>query len=120
NGYMNAVSEISRVMACTPAMSVDVGKTVMTHLGIEFQRMLQADQPQQQQQQQQSKLESSPISRPVSPASSGYHSDAEASDAAASPQPSSNPMWRPCNESRLPIDYNYNHNNESCLPIDSM
>ncbi|EDW15203.1 uncharacterized protein Dmoj_GI22907 [Drosophila mojavensis] len=94
NGYMNAVSEISRVMACTPAMSVDVGKTVMTHLGIEFQRMLQADQPQQQQQQQ-SKLESSPISRPVSPASSGYHSDAEASDAAASPQPSSNPMWRP-------------------------
>ncbi|XP_023164524.2 enhancer of split m5 protein [Drosophila hydei] len=95
NGYMNAVSEISRVMACTPAMSVDVGKTVMTHLGIEFQRMLQADQPQQQQQQQQTELESSPISRPVSPASSGYHSDAEESDAAASPQSPSNPMWRP-------------------------
>ncbi|EDV93686.1 enhancer of split m5 protein [Drosophila grimshawi] len=98
NGYMNAVSEISRVMACTPAMSVDVGKTVMTHLGMEFQRMLQSDQPQneqQQQQQQQIKLASSPISRPGSPASSGYHSDAEGSEAATSPQPASNPMWRP-------------------------
>ncbi|XP_062125146.1 enhancer of split m5 protein [Drosophila sulfurigaster albostrigata] len=92
NGYMNAVSEISRVMACTPAMSVDVGKTVMTHLGMEFQRMLQADQQPQQQQQQ--KL--SAVSRPSSPASSGYHSDAEESEAAASPQPASNsPMWRP-------------------------
>ncbi|KAH8359900.1 hypothetical protein KR093_009353 [Drosophila rubida] len=97
NGYMNAVSEISRVMACTPAMSVDVGKTVMTHLGMEFQRMLQADQqPQEQQQQQQQQLPSSAVSRPASPASSGYHSDAEESEAAASPQPASNsPMWRP-------------------------
>lgn len=95
NGYMNAVSEISRVMACTPAMSVDVGKTVMTHLGIEFQRMLQADQ-QPQQQQQPLDLQSSSVSRPASPASSGYHSDAEESEAAASPQPASNsPMWRP-------------------------
>ncbi|XP_034487151.1 enhancer of split m5 protein [Drosophila innubila] len=93
NGYMNAVSEISRVMACTPAMSVDVGKTVMTHLGIEFQRMLQSDQ---QPQQQQHDLQSSSVSRPASPASSGYHSDAEESEAAASPQPASNnPMWRP-------------------------
>ncbi|KAH8310784.1 hypothetical protein KR044_003011 [Drosophila immigrans] len=91
NGYMNAVSEISRVMACTPAMSVDVGKTVMTHLGMEFQRMLQADQQPQKQQ-----LSSSAVSRPSSPASSGYHSDAEESEAAASPQPGSNsPMWRP-------------------------
>ncbi|KAM8705554.1 hypothetical protein ACLKA7_009933 [Drosophila subpalustris] len=100
NGYMNAVSEISRVMACTPAMSVDVGKAVMTNLGIEFQRMLQADQqPQQQQkqqQQQQHELQSSSVSRPASPASSGYHSDAEDSEAAASPQPASNnSMWRP-------------------------
>ncbi|XP_068153543.1 enhancer of split m5 protein [Drosophila tropicalis] len=91
NGYMNAVSEISRVMACTPAMSVDVGKTVMTHLGVEFQRMLQSDQ---QQQQQQSQLEST--GRPISPASSGYHSDAEESDAAPSPKPeATNSMWRP-------------------------
>ncbi|ALC46741.1 E-spl- [Drosophila busckii] len=87
NGYMNAVSEISRVMACTPAMSVDVGKTVMTHLGMEFQRMLQSDQ--------QPQLETSAISRPVSPASSGYHSDAEESESAASPQPTSSAMWRP-------------------------
>ncbi|EDW34000.1 GL22018 [Drosophila persimilis] len=94
NGYMNAVSEISRVMACTPAMSVDIGKTVMTHLGVEFQRMLQSDQQQPQPQQQQptpTQLESS--SRPASPASSGYHSDAEESEAAASPKPDT--MWRP-------------------------
>ncbi|EDV42892.1 uncharacterized protein Dana_GF18222 [Drosophila ananassae] len=90
NGYMNAVSEISRVMACTPAMSVDVGKTVMTHLGVEFQRMLQADQHQQQATQ----LESA--SRPLSPASSGYHSDTEESEAAVSPKPAqSSSMWRP-------------------------
>lgn len=96
NGYMNAVSEISRVMACTPALSVDVGKTVMTHLGMEFQRMLQADQvQQQQQQQQQSQLESTTARRPVSPASSGYHSDAEDSEAAASPKPANSTMWRP-------------------------
>ncbi|KAH8295166.1 hypothetical protein KR018_008171 [Drosophila ironensis] len=88
NGYMNAVSEISRVMACTPAMSVEVGKTVMTNLGIEFQRMLQADQPQQQATQ----LESA--SRPLSPASSGYHSDTEDSESAASPKPAES-MWRP-------------------------
>ncbi|KAH8382524.1 hypothetical protein KR009_003996 [Drosophila setifemur] len=87
NGYMNAVSEISRVMACAPAMSVEVGKTVMTHLGVEFQRMLQADQPTQAQ------LESS--SRPISPASSGYHSDADESEAAVSPKPESSSMWRP-------------------------
>ncbi|XP_041450936.1 enhancer of split m5 protein [Drosophila obscura] len=90
NGYMNAVSEISRVMACTPAMSVDIGKTVMTHLGAEFQRMLQSDQPQEPEQPT-TQLEST--SRPASPASSGYHSDAEESEAAASPKPES--MWRP-------------------------
>nr|AAV59252.1 enhancer of split complex m5 protein [Drosophila simulans] len=87
NGYMNAVSEISRVMACTPAMSVDVGKTVMTHLGVEFQRMLQADQVQT----------SVPTytPRPLSPASSGYHSDNEDSQSAASPKPAEETMWRP-------------------------
>ncbi|KAH8277400.1 enhancer of split m5 protein [Drosophila bipectinata] len=91
NGYMNAVSEISRVMACTPAMSVEVGKTVMTHLGVEFQRMLQSDQ---QSQQQATQLESA--SRPLSPASSGYHSDTEESEAAVSPKPAqSSSMWRP-------------------------
>ncbi|XP_017128908.1 enhancer of split m5 protein [Drosophila elegans] len=88
NGYMNAVSEISRVMACTPAMSVDVGKTVMTHLGVEFQRMLQADQADQP-----STQISAP--RPLSPASSGYHSDAEESESAASPKPAQDTMWRP-------------------------
>nr|XP_017011372.2 enhancer of split m5 protein [Drosophila takahashii] len=86
NGYMNAVSEISRVMACTPAMSVDVGKTVMTHLGVEFQRMLQADQVVQ-----------TPVqsARPLSPASSGYHSDSEDSQSQASPKPAQETMWRP-------------------------
>ncbi|XP_037732006.1 enhancer of split m5 protein [Drosophila subpulchrella] len=87
NGYMNAVSEISRVMACTPAMSVDVGKTVMTHLGVEFQRMLQADQAQTSVQ--------SAAPRPLSPASSGYHSDNEDSESAASPKPAQETMWRP-------------------------
>ncbi|KAH8307887.1 hypothetical protein KR059_001737 [Drosophila kikkawai] len=94
NGYMNAVSEISRVMACTPAMSVDVGKTVMTHLGVEFQRMLQADQQSASATASTSQLETA--SRPISPASSGYHSDTEESEAAASPKPAqSNSMWRP-------------------------
>lgn len=86
NGYMNAVSEISRVMACTPALNVDIGKAVMTQLGMEFQRMLQADQTQSE----------SATPRPVSPASSGYHSDGEESQAAASPKPApASPMWRP-------------------------
>ncbi|SPP89579.1 enhancer of split m5 protein [Drosophila guanche] len=85
NGYMNAVSEISRVMACSSTMSVDIGKTVMTHLGVEFQRMLQSDQHKETQ------LESS--MRPASPASSGYQSDVEESEAAASPKTDS--MWRP-------------------------
>ncbi|XP_017038103.1 enhancer of split m5 protein [Drosophila kikkawai] len=94
NGYMNAVSEISRVMACTPAMSVDVGKTVMTHLGVEFQRMLQADQQSASATASTSQLETA--SRPISPASSGYHSDTEESEAAASPKPAqSSSMWRP-------------------------
>lgn len=87
NGYMNAVSEISRVMACTPALSVDIGKTVMTQLGMEFQRMLQADQTQSE--------STKAATRPVSPASSGYHSDGEESQAAPSPKPANSPMWRP-------------------------
>ncbi|KAH8385971.1 hypothetical protein KR200_009363 [Drosophila serrata] len=92
NGYMNAVSEISRVMACTPAMSVDVGKTVMTHLGVEFQRMLQADQQSASATATASTSQLESASRPISPASSGYHSDTEESEAAVSPKPS---MWRP-------------------------
>ncbi|KAH8417352.1 hypothetical protein KR222_009477 [Zaprionus bogoriensis] len=92
NGYMNAVSEISRVMACTPSLGLDVGKTVMTHLGMEFQRMLQADQIQQQQRTQ---SESSLNSCPLSPVSSGYHSEIDEAEEAASPQPSKSCMWRP-------------------------
>ncbi|XP_065371845.1 enhancer of split m5 protein [Calliphora vicina] len=89
NGYMNAVNEVSRVMAGTPGMSVNMGKSVMTHLGSEFNRLLQT------QQVPQINTSSSASSKaPLSPASSGYCSDTEDRQSLASPAPAQS-MWRP-------------------------
>ncbi|KAH8295255.1 hypothetical protein KR018_009233, partial [Drosophila ironensis] len=96
NGYMNAVNEVSRVMASTPGMSVDLGKSVMTHLGRIYKNL-------QQFHEAQTAVEiptpidmdcSMDMKAPLSPASSGYHSDCD------SPAPSPMPMegeklWRP-------------------------
>lgn len=99
NGYMNAVNEVSRVMAAMPGMSVNVGKSVMTHLGSEFNRLLQ----QQQQQQQTIVVDveekmSEKLARPSSRASSGYHSDCEHDSPIPSPAPvtaTEGATWRP-------------------------
>ncbi|XP_037943052.1 enhancer of split m5 protein-like [Teleopsis dalmanni] len=82
NGYMNAVNEVSRFMAATPGMNVQIGKTVMTQLGFEFKRL----------QQNKSQLTAVCSSRPVSPASSGYHSDCDESSMST---PVEKPIWRP-------------------------
>ncbi|XP_036341501.1 enhancer of split m8 protein-like [Rhagoletis pomonella] len=106
NGYMNAVNEVSRVMAAMPGMSVDVGKSVMTHLGSEFNRLLQQQQQEQQQprQQQQTIVEDveeklcEKLSRPSSRASSGYHSDCALDSPMPSPAPTAaveSANWRP-------------------------
>ncbi|XP_061400360.1 enhancer of split m5 protein-like [Musca vetustissima] len=84
HGYMNAVNEVSRVMAATPGMNVQLGKAVMTHLGCEYNRLSEVPTPAQTE-----KI----CSPPMSPASSGYHSDEDISPA-ASPAPST-PVWRP-------------------------
>lgn len=52
NGFINAVNEVSRVMALMPGINVHAGKAVMTHLGGEFNRFLHSAQRQQQKQQQ--------------------------------------------------------------------
>ncbi|XP_053949179.1 enhancer of split m5 protein-like [Anastrepha ludens] len=107
NGYMNAVNEVSRVMAAMPGMSVDVGKSVMTHLGSEFNRLLQQyhQQPEPQQQQQRHTIVEDveekmceKVSRPSSRASSGYHSDCEHDSPMSSPAPAvavESATWRP-------------------------
>ncbi|XP_061400351.1 enhancer of split m5 protein-like [Musca vetustissima] len=84
HGYMNAVNEVSRVMAATPGMNVQLGKAVMIHLGCEYNRLSEATTPVQTEEI---------CSAPMSPASSGYHSDEDISPA-ASPAPST-PVWRP-------------------------
>ncbi|XP_037956270.1 enhancer of split m5 protein-like [Teleopsis dalmanni] len=89
NGYMNAVNEVSRVMAATPGMSVELGKSVMSHLGVEFNRLLQHKT---QQQHQDTLSTKSHFPRPVSPASSGYHSDCDESSMAT---PVLSTVWRP-------------------------
>lgn len=94
NGYMNAVNEVSRVMAGTPGMSVNMGKAVMTHLGAEFNRLLQA----QQVPQINTKLPSTNTATkpPLSPTSSGYGSDTEDRPWVASQiAVAGKPMWRP-------------------------
>ncbi|XP_005185020.1 enhancer of split m5 protein-like [Musca domestica] len=84
HGYMNAVNEVSRVMAATPGMNVQLGKAVMIHLGCEYNRLSEVTTP----------IKNTEVcSAPMSPASSGYHSDEDISPA-ASPAPST-PVWRP-------------------------
>ncbi|XP_055906307.1 enhancer of split m8 protein [Eupeodes corollae] len=87
HGYMNAVNEVSRVLASTPGVTVEFGKSVMTHLGCQFNRLEGLHQQQQtiitceESLHQRSMNEvinnssSIPSSPPMSPASSGYHSD---------------------------------------------
>jgi len=93
NGYMNAVNEVSRVMASTPGMSVDLGKSVMTHLGRIYKNL----QPFHEAQTDSHLIAmdcSSMDKAPLSPASSGYHSDCDSP--APSPQPlQQQPLWRP-------------------------
>ncbi|XP_061400358.1 enhancer of split m5 protein-like [Musca vetustissima] len=84
HGYMNAVNEVSRVMAATPGMNVQLGKAVMIHLGCEYNRLSEITTLTQTEEI---------CSAPMSPASSGYHSDEDISPA-ASPAPST-PVWRP-------------------------
>ncbi|XP_061400362.1 enhancer of split m5 protein-like [Musca vetustissima] len=84
HGYMNAVNEVSRVMAATPGMNVQLGKAVMIHLGCEYNLLSEIPTAVQTE-----KI----CSPPMSPASSGYHSDEDISPA-ASPAPSTT-VWRP-------------------------
>ncbi|XP_030376463.1 enhancer of split m8 protein [Scaptodrosophila lebanonensis] len=96
NGYMNAVNEVSRVMAATPGMSVDLGKSVMTHLGRIYKNLQQFHEAQTMTTTMAPAEPMTPLTiscpAPLSPASSGYHSDCE------SPAPSpmeSEKLWRP-------------------------
>ena len=92
NGYMNAVNEVSRVMAGTPGMSVNMGKAVMTHLGAEFNRLLQT----RQMPQINTKLNNTSTKAPLSPISSGYGSDSEDRPSfVASVSVANKIMWRP-------------------------
>lgn len=107
NGYMNAVNEVSRVLASTPGMTLEVGKSIMTHLGKSYNRLQQQYEHNQQQEQHQHHQQQQQFSShqmqpltvecPLSPASSGYHSDDNSSPAnspvaaVATPQQ----VWRP-------------------------
>lgn len=90
NGYMNAVNEVSRVMAATPGMDISTGKSVMTHLGAEFNRLLQT-------QTVPVVNTALPVKAPLSPASSGYCSDSEVQSSQGSPNSttSDKSVWRP-------------------------
>ncbi|EDV93689.1 enhancer of split m8 protein [Drosophila grimshawi] len=93
NGYMNAVNEVSRVMASTPGMSVDLGKSVMSHLGRIYKNLQQFHKAQTMSESE-SELSMNCNSAPLSPASSGYHSDCESP--APSPMPvEAEKLWRP-------------------------
>ncbi|XP_005185013.1 enhancer of split m8 protein-like [Musca domestica] len=98
NGYMNAVNEVSRVLASTPGMTVEMGKSVMSHLGRSYNRLQQ--QYQQQQVSYQS-MKQQPLTvdcAPLSPASSGYHSDDSLSPVnspVAAPSQQQQQVWRP-------------------------
>ncbi|KAM7360594.1 enhancer of split m8 protein-like [Cochliomyia hominivorax] len=91
NGYMNAVNEVSRVLASTPGMIIEMGKSIMSHLGHSYKRLQQEHEQREQQQQQMQPLT---IDCPLSPASSGYHSDDNDSPA-VSPVATPAPLWRP-------------------------
>ncbi|XP_013102209.2 enhancer of split m5 protein-like [Stomoxys calcitrans] len=88
HGYMNAVNEVSRVMAATPGMNVHLGKAVMVHLGSEYNRLLQVTTTTP------SSYAEADQAAPMSPASSGYHSDEYEESSMASPAKAT-PMWRP-------------------------
>lgn len=92
NGYMNAVNEVSRVMAATPGMNVYTGKSVMTHLGAEFNRLLQTQTVPVPATSGASSSSSSINKAPLSPASSGYCSDSDDQQSQSSPAA---PVWRP-------------------------
>ncbi|KAL7730721.1 hypothetical protein ACLKA6_003491 [Drosophila palustris] len=98
NGYMNAVNEVSRVMASTPGMSVDLGKSVMTHLGRIYKNIQQFHEaqtmPESLSQSASTELSINCSSAPLSPASSGYHSD-DCESPAPSPLPVEEKLWRP-------------------------
>lgn len=97
NGYMNAVNEVSRVLASTPGMTVEMGKTIMTHLGRSYKRFQhQLEQNEQQQEQNRKEMLPLTIECPLSPASSGYHSDDNDSPAASPANAiSAAHLWRP-------------------------
>ncbi|XP_013102171.1 enhancer of split m8 protein [Stomoxys calcitrans] len=108
NGYMNAVNEVSRVLASTPGMTVEMGKSVMSHLGRSYKRLQQQYENGYQQQQQHhntliNKSSMQPLTvecGPLSPASSGYHSDdnlspANSPVAVAPQQQHQQQLWRP-------------------------
>ncbi|XP_061400359.1 enhancer of split m5 protein-like [Musca vetustissima] len=90
HGYMNAVNEVSRVMAATAGMDVHIGKAVMVHLGSEYNRLLQISSIGQQKEEDGEQS----CSAPMSPASSGYHSDDETTSSAVQ-SPVATPVWRP-------------------------
>jgi len=80
-------------MASTPGMSVDLGKSVMTHLGRIYKNLQQFHEAQTD--SHLIAMDCSSMDKaPLSPASSGYHSDCDSP--APSPQPlQQQPLWRP-------------------------
>ncbi|KAL5273864.1 hypothetical protein ACFFRR_000557 [Megaselia abdita] len=93
NGYINAANEVSRVLATVPGVDIALGKNIMTHLGGQLNNLQQQylTHVEQQQQCQAHYMTPLTIDTPMSPASSGYHSDL------ASPSESENgsSVWRP-------------------------
>lgn len=92
NGYINAANEVSRVLATVPGVDIALGKNIMTHLGGQLnylqQQYLSHEEEHQSHHHYMTPLK---IDMPMSPASSGYHSDL------ASPSESDNgsSVWRP-------------------------
>lgn len=103
NGYMNAVNEVSKVLASTPGMTVDMGKSVMRHLGRSYNRLHQQYEAKQKQSVQttyQQQIQPLTVEcGPLSPASSGYHSDDNFSPAnspvQSEEQQQQQELWRP-------------------------
>ncbi|XP_075164841.1 enhancer of split m8 protein-like [Haematobia irritans] len=104
NGYMNAVNEVSRVLASTPGMTVEMGKSVMSHLGRSYKRLQQQYEVNYQQgyntatTQRQTSMQPLTVECcPLSPASSGYHSDDNLSPANSpiAAQQEQQGLWRP-------------------------
>lgn len=89
NGYINAANEVSRVLATVPGVDIALGKNIMTHLGGQLNHLQQ--QFSSHVEQQDHYMTPLKIDMPMSPASSGYHSDL------ASPSESDNgsSVWRP-------------------------